>query len=144
MALAIAPPAAVAPRDTKQRMRDAGASLAKDNKKRKAEEPEVEVAKDNKKRKVHKEPEVAEGPEVEEIEEPRSPEVEVLEEPPMPDDFPSLDLTFDKAQPKWRNNLHSRVYPRVKAYWLAKGKTPKVACELASAFWIQTRADLGI
>ena len=93
---------------------------------------------------MHKEPEAAEELEVEEIEEPRSPEVEVLEEPAMADDFPSLDLTFDTAQPKWRNNLHSRVYPRVKAYWLAKGKTPKVATELARAFWINTRVDLGI
>ena len=129
LALASAPPVAGASRDTKQAMRDAGASLARGKKKKMVPIEQLEV-------------EVLEDPEVEVLEEP---EVEVLVEgPSLPHDFPRLDLSFNTAHPKWRNNLHSRVQPRVKAYWMARGKSLSVATQMASEFWNKTVLEMGI
>ena len=59
-------------------------------------------------------------------------------------DFPSFNLDIDRSNPKWKNNLHTRVYKRARTYFIGKGLGEYKASKLASALWITTKVQLGV
>ena len=59
-------------------------------------------------------------------------------------DFPSFNLDIDRSHPKWKNNLHTRVYKRDRSYLIVKGLGEYKASKLAWALWITSNVQIGV